>query len=304
MQNKTNFFIVGAAKSGTTSLFKYLPQHPEIFFPDNVKEPAFFAFKYLKFPMKRDHKSSMLTLKNWWGVQSIEAYDALYANTERRIKGDASIEYLAIPTCAKDIKAYNPDAKIFICLRDPIERAYSHYMQNVRDDFEKLDFYHAVSETVENERFDQNFAYRYWYKKMGMYHNQVKTYIDVFGRDKVMVILHDDLLNNENEVFKNICNFLEIEAFEFNTQSEFNLSGRVQNRLLFNLTNRENILKKILRIFISEQNRQKLAYKINRKNIIKEKMDNQSRNYLKSYFKEDIIQLEVLIQRDLSSWYL
>lgn len=303
MNKKANFFIVGAAKSGTTSLFHYLPQHPQIFFPKNIKEPAYFSYEFLNFPMKRDHISK-LTLQNWWGVSTLEQYEAIYNEAkDEKILGDASIEYLMLPQCAKKIKAYNPEAKIFICLRDPAERAYSHYMQNIRDNFETLSFAEAVSEEVEKQRKLDNFAYRYWYKEMGNYANQVKTYLDVFGKENVMVILYEDLLQNEEDILAKICSFLKIDSYTFETGSNFNLSGRVKNRSMYNLTNRENILKKILRPIIPTQLRHKIAHNLNKKNIVKEKMNPEARTMLKAYFKEDIQALEKIIDRDCSKWY-
>ncbi len=123
--NKPNFLIIGALKAGTTSLFNYLMQHPQIYMSP-VKEPKFFALvgEYLD-PKKREILGKC--------VVDIEEYRALFDNvtTEKAI-GEASAIYLSSRRAPGRIQHYILNVKLIAILRDPVERAYSHFLHNVR----------------------------------------------------------------------------------------------------------------------------------------------------------------------------
>src|SRR6188508_1581564 len=118
-QKLPNFFIVGAPKAGTTSLYYYLKRHPEVFMSP-IKEPNFFAYEET---IKQNlyHKEK--------GVGTLEEYKDLFAEANGRHKaiGEASVSYLFYPPVPERIKQMVPDAKIIISLRNPVDRALSHY---------------------------------------------------------------------------------------------------------------------------------------------------------------------------------
>src|SRR5262249_28411890 len=158
------FFIVGAAKSGTTSLYAYLRQHPEIYMPER-KEPCYFiAWK--------------------GGVQSRQAYEGLFskANPQQRI-GEASTPYLYDPEAPQKIKALVPDAQILMILRNPAEAAFSLWRmnRNVLKAREQLSFPKAL-EAETTRRGDPRFRKgcrgwwhgNYYYFDRGCYYQQVK----------------------------------------------------------------------------------------------------------------------------------
>ena len=111
--NKPNLFIVGAPKCGTTFLYHYLKQHPEIYFPD-FKEPHFFG--------------SDLIRKNGAYDLSLNNYKSLF-NSDKKIIGEASTFYIFSKNAAKEIYDFNPDAKIIIMLRNLVDLAYSLHSQ-------------------------------------------------------------------------------------------------------------------------------------------------------------------------------
>ena len=132
-----NFFIVGVAKAGTTSLSEWLKQHPQIYIPA-LKEPRYFASDLVD-PIVRNV------------VRTKEDYLALFVKARNhKARGEASTSYFThwqqVP---ERIKRTIPDARIIILLRDPVERAYSSYLMLVRQGYETLPF----SEAVRSNRF-------------------------------------------------------------------------------------------------------------------------------------------------------
>ena len=130
---KVDFFIVGAPKAGTTSLYHYLSEHPQIEM-SSQKEPDYFSDKAI-------NEQGMYYGKN--RVNTLDKYESLFVQKESVVYGEASVSYLFYENVPEDIKKYNPNAKIIIMLRNPIERAFSHYLMDYRlglisDSFENV----------------------------------------------------------------------------------------------------------------------------------------------------------------------
>src|SRR5215203_3559900 len=167
-----NFLIIGAMKSGTTALYYYLEQHPEIYMSP-VKEPNFFS--------SQGQQNAVDAVTN------IGAYQHLFkgASDEKAI-GEASHSYLYEPGAATAIRRYIPEAKLIAILRNPIERAYSHFLHMVRSGTEPLDdFTQALQEKeavgVHKERTFQDYIGR------GLYYEQLRRYFGTFPREQVKV---------------------------------------------------------------------------------------------------------------------
>lgn len=310
---KPNLFIVGAGKSGTTSLYKYLNQHPDIYFPDefkiskinkelskkNCKEPKYFSSFYHEYPHLGPedvkHVDEMI-------VKDINDYLSLFslANNESII-GEASADYLYYYDVANDIKKFNKNSKIIIMLRNPINRAHSAYMHLYREGREKEEFHNALLK--EKERI--NYEYIWYYKKNSLYYEAIKHYIDIFGREQIKIVLFEDFIKNPQLILKEILHFLNInDDFIFDSSSVYNKGGIYENKLLSSLAGRENILKVIARkvlkdSFITKKIRSKLNDKKIKLPIKKETYD-----YLNQYFINDIKRIEELLLIDLSIWTL
>ena len=170
------FFLVGAAKSGTSSLYMYLTQHPRVFVPP-IKEPHFFS----------DFHHPALA-----HIDTLDKYLALFDDCpENALAGDASTSYLYSRGAPRRIQALQPRARIMAILRNPIDRAYSFYWHNRRDFHEPLSFEDALE--AEPGRIEERAGFASHYVRSGMYHDQVRNYIDTFGRDRVRVWLTEDL---------------------------------------------------------------------------------------------------------------
>ncbi len=285
-----NFFIVGAPKAGSTSLYNYLNAHPEIFMSP-IKEPNFFSYKEIE-EQKLYYKT-----KN---IKDIESYMKLFIDAKPNQKiGEASVSYLFYPTVPVKIKKMIPEAKIIILLRDPVKRAFSHYLMDKRLGYVKLPFEDIVFKKISHKFID---LYHQQYITLGFYYEQVKRYFDVFGRPNVCVILTKDMDNNIYSVFKEICLFLEIpfiDNFEF---KKFNVytepSGKLL-KILFASSFMRELLKKIIP---NENVRERIKSKFFKKSK-KPQLSNNVREFLIKLYKDDIKKLEELILKDLTDWY-
>ena len=157
--NMPTFLIIGAMKAGTTSLYHYVGQHPQIYMSP-VKEPQFFTFENeaLDFHGPGDwHITHQI-------VKDLENYRKLFQGvTEERAIGEASTVYLYSSRTAERIHSYIPDAKLIAILRDPVERAYSNYVQAIHSDREPLDdFLQAFRE--EQNRIRKKWLYFWHYR--------------------------------------------------------------------------------------------------------------------------------------------
>lgn len=294
-----NFLIVGAAKSGTTSLYYWLQQHPDIFF-SAIKEPCFFCYA----GKKPTFKCSEDTVFEW------KEYEKLFNGSDHfRYRGEGSAVYLyyykeVISAIKKHIPEWR-DIKIIIMLRNPIDRAFSQYMMNVRDLRETLNFEDALN--TENERIRLNWNSDYFYLARGFYYQQVKAYIDEFPN--VQVCFYDDLRKAPKQVLENILDFMEVEKnVSIDIGDVFNASGRPIVPSISKLIRSNSIPKRMLKLILPREMRNRLFETIKnvvyKYNLRREEMKPEIRQWLIEMYREDILMLETLVQRDLSSWTL
>lgn len=197
-----NFFICGAARSGTTSMWQYLRQHPDIHMPPvfEQKEPSYFCDSY--------------------GVKDWEVYLSLFADAGSKSRvGEASGPYLTSPESPGRIKAMIPDARILILLRNPAERAWSLYKWMCENGYEKIPSFEAALKAEETERFNNPSFLRnhgqyypnFLYFRSGLYHDQVKRFFDTFGRDQVMVFLFEEMTIDPRTAVRQAFEFLGVD---------------------------------------------------------------------------------------------
>lgn len=296
-----NFLIVGAAKSGTTSLHHYLNQHPDVFMSStdksgvSFKEPMFMVKENTQ---KRIHKGK------WTLEEYMELFDEV---SEEKAIGEASVFYLnfykeAIP----NIKRYlGENTRIIIILRNPVDRAYSAYQHTSRNnEKENLSFEDAL--TVERERYDSDtkISPMTLYKEMGLYYEMVKAFKDEF---KVKIVLYEDFNRDNIKVVKEIFKFLDVnENFEVNVSDKKNVGGwEWSNMRAKKIYKNKGFAKRIARQVFKLVPPLKgfIGDKILNKNKVPNKpMSLQTRVYLQNYYKEDITALEKLLNIDLSQW--
>ncbi len=204
LRPKPDFIIPGAMKSGTTSMFYYLSRYEKVR-PPFRKEIHFFDHNYdegeswyrSNFPISANVKNGLIT-------------------------GESSPYYLFYPRAPKRIKRVTPEAKIIVLLRDPAERAISHYWHNVRVGTENLNILDAFKEeseriSGEEEKIKEDGSYygynhvKFSYLERGKYHYQLDRYFRKFERSDVMILKSSSFFESTSESMKKVCNFLGLK---------------------------------------------------------------------------------------------
>ena len=297
-----NFLLIGAAKSGTSSMYRYLDEHPEIYMSPN-KEPNFFAYEGWQPDFCGPGDAEATTNKR--SVVNLEAYQALFEGVSgEKAIGEASTFYLYIPETPKRIKHYIPDAKLIAILRHPVDRAYSFYLHLRRDGREGTkDFYQALQQ--EEKRKSKHWSPVWRYTEFGFYSVQLQRYFDTFDRHQLKIYLYEDLQKNPVALIQDICQFIGVnDSYVPNTSVRYNKSDRVQkSRLVYNFSAKPNLLKDTLKPLIPEPLRKSIMEGIKKSNQDKpQPLDPELRQQLIPLFQDDILKLQDLIGRDLSHW--
>ncbi len=292
-----NFLIIGAPKAGTTSLYHYLQEHPQIYMSP-VKEPYFFVLEdeQIDFQGPADSKKDYVT--------DLETYCALFKGVSNEVAiGEASPGYLYSPKALERIHHYLPDARLIAILRDPVERAYSNFFNLVRQDIEPLtDFVQAMS--LEEKRISNNWSFRWHYKQRGFYYTQLRRYFDLFDRDQIKVYLYEDFRTNSINVLQDIFKFLEVDdTFVPDISHKHNVSRVTRNKALHRFMLQSNPMKSMLKYFLPFSLRQDVRAKLLQLNYRnKPPLLPEVRKQFIEEYREDILRLQELIQRDLSKW--
>lgn len=301
-KRKVNFFLVGAAKCGTTSMWHYLYQHPDIYLPENKQEMHFFATHYQKLPHAEKKAYGLHDSKL---IHSIEEYELYYQNVaNEKIIADISPEYMYYYKCAKDIKKYNSDAKILFLLRNPVDRAYSAYMHLRKDLSESMNFREAFMESkhrVNEQNYNSLYDLQGW-----SYAPAIEYFITCFGAKKVMVILFEEFVRDTQQIMDQICDFLEISRFEFDVSKKYNESGIPKDKwkasvFLFFQTN-FIWAKKLLGAKVTRHVEDIMSRLFIKGNLWKQPMTKEDREFVYSYYGNEINRLEKLLGRSLNIW--
>ncbi|HHG74660.1 MAG TPA: sulfotransferase [Persephonella sp.] len=312
-----DFLIVGAMKSGTTSLYNWLKTHPQIYLPDETKEPRFFVcvshpHYYKHWPYKYELRCN------------IEDYSKLFLRAKREQKiGEASVAYLhsfdiAIENIKKFYRNRSEELKVIIILRNPIDRLISHYTaalaagekQSLKEAFEiekellkdTSMFRGNIEKLIRNNKKMTSEDFFFWTSK---YYVQVKAYINEFPRIKVY--LYEDLTERPLLLLKDIFKFLDIDDrfIPPNLGVPYNPSGIPKSplhKLVYRLLISYNPLKPLAKKLLSEEVSYKIAHKLRKNFYIKPEIPPSMRKKLLDIFREDILKLQDLIGRDLSHW--
>lgn len=291
-----NFLIIGAGKAGTTSVYHYLRQHPEVFVSP-IKEPAFFVWE----------GQSQDLIPAWrMPVRSLAAYAALFDGVRHeKAIGEASPTYLVDPRAAARIRHRLPQARLIAILRDPVERAFSSYCMHLRDGRERRSFEQAVADELLDwpcrSRIQPHRSYL-WY---GLYAHHLGPYLTLFERSQLKICLFDDLAADPPGFMRQLFRFLEVDdGFVPRTAVRYNASGLPQHRLLGPLLNK-SALTRTLRRLLPEPLRRRgaLIQEILRsRQMIKPPVPPELRRRLVALYRSDILALQDLIDRDLARW--
>jgi hypothetical protein len=313
-----DFFVIGAAKSGTTSLHRYLDQHPAISM-SSVKEPNFFAFLegVPAFDGPRGLERSVflgdrLTREKYgFSIVTWEEYGRLFASAPPgALRGESSVSYMYYPEAAQRIRHYVPGAKFLALLRHPVDRAYSKYLQFRRDGVEPCArFEDALA--AEPARIRARWSPTWFYLDRGYYHRQLSVYTGLFGRERLHVALYEDFARDPQRVLEGMFGFLDVNSIAVDVGRRHNVSRDVHvPRLvwLHDLIMRPNRVSRLMR------DRMPLRFveaitPLARRLVFRKAgtldytpLSPELRTMLAARFRDDILRLQDLIGRDLSHW--
>tara|TARA_A100001388_G_scaffold84734_1_gene61104 strand:+ start:423 stop:1313 length:891 start_codon:yes stop_codon:yes gene_type:complete len=289
-----NLFCIGCPKSGTTTLFKILCQHSQIHTP-KFKEPFFF------------NNSNYQNGIDWYANTY---YDDI--KNEKWIL-DFTPSYLYSDKALFRINEYSKgkDLKFIVMLRNPVERAYSHYLHTLRDGLEDLDFNDAIQ--AESERllnYENNLLsqLKYSYIYQSLYHKHLSKYFESFGRNNFFVINYDSQFLDKSEfklMISDLQNFLEIKIENLNIEIKENFASESRSKILQTLVNSNGLHKRLARLlFKSKINRQILINKfrkLNEKKMVKKDLEAEfKKNLYDKYFHTDVLKLESLLEKKLN----
>ncbi len=296
-----NFLLIGAAKSGTSSLYYYLKQHPQIYMPASrdQKEPDFFTLEGES--KERIGPNGIHFMGN--AITDLESYQELFAGVTNEIAiGEASTSYIYSEKAPQRIHNYIPNVKIIAILRDPAERAFSHFLFSLSNGREpEPDF----KKTLEQEdwRVENNWSFQWHHKRRGFYYLQLKRYFDLFPPSQIKVCLYEDIRKDPIALTQDIFKFLGVDdTFVLNVAKVHNPTNVAKNQTLNTLLNRPNPIKDSLKLFMPMGIRKKIAGVLKKKNLGKPKLSPKIRKQLIAEYREDILKLQDLIGRDLSKW--
>ena len=289
-----NLFCIGCPKSGTTTLFKILCQHSQIHTP-KFKEPFFF------------NNSNYQNGIDWYANTY---YDDI--KNEKWVL-DFTPSYLYSDEALFRINEYSKgkDLKFIVMLRNPVERAYSHYLHTLRDGLEDLDFNDAIQ--AESERllnYENNLLsqLKYSYIYQSLYHKHLSKYFESFGRNNFFVINYDSQLLDKSEfklMISDLQNFLEIKIENLNIEIKENFASESRFKILQTLVNSNGLHKGLARLlFKSKLNRQIIVNKLrklNEKKMVKKDVEAEfKKNLYDKYFHTDVVKLESLLGKKLN----
>lgn len=283
-----NLFIVGAAKCGTTSLYNYLSEHPSIYGPQK-KEPRYLTKDYITALGITKKKRSKF-------VFSKEEYLSLYegATTEKYII-DGSVFIMFFEQAIIELKKLSPEYKVIVALRDPVKRFISHYKMAYNAGDIKLplqEFLHNAKSGIGINTLE-----------MGEYTRQIKNLYKHLDEDRIKIVFFEEFKKDNVKTIEEICDFLEIEGnFSYHPEKVYHKGfGITKSKTIgqFYIKNKWvlAIKRKLLNTKIGN-----LKFLINKwlyKPLIVEPA---SYDFLYDYYKQDVLDLEKLLNKDLSHW--
>jgi hypothetical protein len=307
-----NFFLVGAPKAGTTSLYHYLDQHPQIYM-SRIKEPHFFASEIreencdpeLRRGIARDARNLREYLdgpmreKRFGGiVAQWEDYLRLFAHAEGQTAlGDGSVCNLWSPTAAERIAERIPDAKILVVLRDPAERAFSQYFHGVCNGAIRWSFREHIERNLRYR--SREFCVHYPFLEFGLYAQQLIRYLDRFGKN-VWIGFHEDFKTRPLDICRDICRFLGVSQEFSPDMGRRHLEAQVPRLAAIGWLRRSGFWK--LTASMTPSSLRPLVQRALMRKAGKKTMVPSEREYLIGYYREDITKLARLVGRNLEGW--
>ena len=294
MSHLPDFLVIGVGKAGTHSVFEYLRQHPLISLT-KMKETSFFVCDAATIPGPKEYKGQLFTNS----INNLEDYlNEFDQKKTATIFGEVCPSYYFYPNAPLNIKHYIPDVKIICILRNPADRLFSNFMYGSEENNLSL-FIDMVNRISVLKDTDTKFSR--WVEN-GFFYEHLINYYSIFPRENIKIFLYEELVNDPNKLMNDILNFIGLPEYQFNTALRFNISGKVRFRWFKSLIKKYNISSS-LRNHLPVKTYQRIRF-ITEKILFvkKDRMPLVTRRILQDLYREDILKLEKLIDKDLSHW--
>jgi sulfotransferase family protein len=283
------FIVIGVAKAGTTSLYRYFDQHPDIFMYAE-KGTNFFGYEDARDWKWADEGEPPLL--RHFRVETFEEYEAAFAGASgQKAIGEVSPQYFRSPTAADRMHSRLPDVQVVVSLRNPAERAFSGYLMRIRRG-------EPVNSPSEDLSADSSHV------REGFYYRRMKRYFDAFPREQIKVVLFDDFRRAPANVMAELFSFVGVDpAFEPDTQPRHNPANVPRSRLLNRLLYQPAVIRTAKALIPS---RLHVSAKRVREMNLEEPptLSPELRSRLLDLYREDILKLEELVEKDLTSVWL
>jgi hypothetical protein len=294
--NLPNFFIIGSAKSGTTTLFGALVQEPQIFM-SRPKETNFFC----------DNRMYAKGL-DWYAK-------TFFPNSEQYpARGEGSTRYLnwgekVAPRIAEMDK--DDQVKLIAIFRDPVKRAYSNYWYAVRYGWEKLSFEEAIR--TEDQRLSQNWddlssigENDFTYFRQGCYASRLRPFLEIFPRERILLLLQEDLIQDYQGTIARITDFLGVTSQIEHVPSVLNPFARYRSHFLRKMLSNPSAVRTFITLLLPLSLRTRLKDRLRKANKEVTKyppMSPEMESLLRDRYRDETAAFEKIIGRDLSHWY-
>lgn len=306
--NQPAFFIAGNSKSGTTALHAFLKQHPAIFM-SVPKEPNFFAKDFCRDPNPEN---------SFYPITLSQYLDLFTKAQSGQICGEASACYLYSSVAAEEIYKFNPKAKILVILREPVDFLRSYHLQSLKNlptEAETIkEFKHAL-DLEPSRKLGKNLPPKclipefLYYRERVKYVEHLKRFYEYFREEQIKVIIYDDWIQDNQGIYKDVLEFLDVRSDFEPSFSSYNKGGVVLRakwlqEIIHNLSHGKNgfqWLKRFTKIIFPDTIRKKLLTLIYQKAVFTQAdaLDPMLITTLKKEFKHEVITLSHFINRDL-----
>lgn len=296
---KVDFFCVGVAKAGTTTLHDLLSLQDSISLPER-KETNYFSFGISGKPAFTGPLDNSSV--NEPTITSFEEYVDDFNHEPGHLIGEVCPSY-SLDGVANNIHEHNPEAKIIILLREPVSRAYSNYQHLVRDGRELASFEDALA--AEEERLAKGWEWFWGLKSNSLYFDFVKEYIDKFGKENVKILFFEDFVKDQEHHVKAVMEFIGLDPAlaryeEFNSNKSGIVSGKW--RFVHRILLAEGALNSMLRVVLPSALRKNLGFLLKSFSTVKGEVSPDTKARLSREFSSDLNQLNELIGGRVGEW--
>ncbi|MCK5878673.1 MAG: sulfotransferase [Holophagae bacterium] len=300
-----DFLIPGAARSGTTALYEHLRKHPDVFMPIE-KEPMFLSLWNIG--KRKEWQGG--TLVDDWTVPNLQDYIGLFRKAKGHQKsGEASVWYLYdYKTVIQNIrKLYGEkftDLKIVIMLRNPIHRAWSHYLLKCSRMKEPLPFEEVINPDIIRDRLKKGLCYSYDYTGFGRYAEQIRAWQNAFPNIRIWI--HEEFFSDISASMKKLADFLEIPMHpSLLVRRRINASGVLRNQFAkkaASLIHTPSLLKSSLKWLVPSNYRRTVKLSAMKRLLARESLPERFEKELSTLYEEEIQAIEMVLNRSLDIW--